>query len=68
MGETGGSEGLVDDRPRCSDLDEHDPLLEQLKRHHEIVGGRVRERVVAEGAVEELHLGSAGAAAVPSKK
>jgi hypothetical protein len=46
MGETGASEGWVDDRPRCSDLDERDLLLERLKRYHEIVGGVVRERVV----------------------
>jgi hypothetical protein len=39
-------EGLRDDRPRCSDADEYDPLLERLRRYHEIVGGRVRERVV----------------------
>jgi hypothetical protein len=56
MGETGASDSWADDRPRCSDLGEADPLLEQLKRHHEIVGGRVVERVVLERAVEESHV------------
>jgi hypothetical protein len=46
----------TDDRPRCSDEGEFDPLLEQLKRHHEIVDGRVRERLIAEGG-EKLMAG-----------
>jgi hypothetical protein len=46
MGETGASDNWVDDRPRCSDADEYDPLLERLKLHHEIVDGRIRERVL----------------------